>query len=207
MTTKSQIFQLADIEGERLQEVGAKIKNGAVAVIPTDTIYGIIGSALNPKTVEKIYKLRKRNSSKPMILLVDSEKQISDLGIKLSVEQISLLFKIWPNPISVVVDAPSQKLNYLHRGKRSLAFRVPHNEWLLKLLKVTGPIVAPSANFEGEDAAKNVEEARRYFRDSSEFYIDGGELKSKPSTVAKLEKSKLVVLREGAAKIPAELLK
>ena len=88
-----------------------------------------------------------------------------------------------------------------------MAFRVPNNEFLLKLLKIIGPLVAPSANFEGEDPAKNIVAAKKYFNDSVAFYIDAGELKSKPSTVVKLEKEKLTILREGAAKIPKEFLK
>lgn len=204
---KSQTFPISEINSGKLQEIGSQIKDGAVAIIPTDTIYAIAGSALNSKTVEKIYRLRKRTSSKPMIILIESEKQISDLGIDLSPEQIKILFKLWPNPISIVVDAPGQKLHYLHRGKKSLAFRMPNNEFLLRLLKITGPLVVPSANFEGEAPAKDITAAKEYFSDSVSFYIDAGELKTKPSTIVKLEKSKLKILREGAVKIPAEFLK
>lgn len=204
---KSDIFSIGEIEEKKIQELGKKIKDGEIAVIPTDTIYGIVGSALLPKTVEKIYKLRKRNSSKPMIILIESEDQISEIGVKLNQEQIKTLLSLWPNPLSIVVDIKSQKLNYLHRGMNSIAFRMPDNEFLLKLLKVSGPIVAPSANFEGEAAALTQKDAEKYFKDSVSFYIDGGELNSKPSTVAKLEEDKLKVLREGAAKIPKQFLK
>jgi len=200
----SETFNLSEIDGEKLAKIGSEIKSGKVAIIPTDTIYAISGSALLPKTVERIYNLRRRTSSKPMIILIESEKQISDLGLNLSTEQIKLLFKLWPNPLSVVVDVVSKKLHYLHRGKNSLAFRMPNNEFLLKLLKITGPLVAPSANFEGEDPAINIDAAKKYFKDSVSIYIDAGELKSKPSTVAKLERSKLKILREGAFKIPKE---
>lgn len=204
---KSQTFLLESISDSKLKSLGGQIKNGAVAVIPTDTIYGIVSTALHHAPVEKVYKLRKRTSSKPMIILVESGKQISELGIKLTLEQEEMMSKLWPAPLSIVVDADIKKLNYLHRGKKSLAFRVPDNEFLKKLLKKTGPIVAPSANFEGEDPALNAEEAKGYFNDSVAFYIDAGTLKSKPSTVAKLEDDKLVILREGAAKIPAQFLK
>lgn len=204
---KSDIFPIAEIDDKKIQKLGNKIKEGEIAVIPTDTIYGIIGSALIPKTVEKIYKLRKRNSSKPMIILIESETQILDLGIKLSPEQFKTLFSLWPNPLSIVVDIKSQKLSYLHRGMNSLAFRMPNNEFLLKLLRVSGPIVAPSANFEGEASALTQADAEKYFKDNVAFYIDGGELNSKPSTVAKLEGDKLKILREGAAKIPKQFLR
>jgi len=203
---KAQTFPLSEVTGEKLQELGSLIKSGKAAVIPTDTIYGIVGSARDVKAVERIYNLRRRNSSKPMIILIDSENQISELGVKVDSDQAKTLSKIWPNPISVVIDVVSKKLHYLHRGKNSLAFRIPNNKWLLEFLKFSGPIVAPSANFEGEAPAKNVIAAKNYFGDSVAFYIDAGNLESKPSTVAKLEKNKLVVLREGAAKILKEFL-
>ncbi len=204
---KSDIFPISEIDDRKIQELGEQIKTGAIAVIPTDTIYGIVGSALLPKTVEKIYKLRKRNSSKPMIILIESESQISDLEVKLSRDQLKTLFSLWPSPLSIVIDVKSQKLSYLHRGLNSLAFRKPDNDLLLKLVKVSGPIVAPSANFEGEPAALTQPDAEKYFDDKVAFYIDGGNLNSKPSTVAKLEGDKLKVLREGAAKIPKQFLK
>lgn len=204
---KSQTYLISDISEETLKELGNKIKDGAIAVIPTDTIYGIVSTATHHNPVEKVYKLRKRTSSKRMIILVSSEKQILELGVSLNEEQLKMLSKLWPAPLSIVVNADIKKLNYLHRGKKSLAFRMPDDEWLLKLLKITGPIVAPSANFEGEDPAFTITQAKKYFEDSVEFYIDGGTLKSKPSTVANLEDSKLTILREGAAKIPKEFLK
>jgi L-threonylcarbamoyladenylate synthase len=203
----AQIFPLSQVVDEKLKELGLLIKQGQAAVIPTDTIYGIVGSALNVKTVERIYNLRRRASSKPMIILIESEKQISELGVKLDDVQSKILSQIWPNPLSIVIDVISKKLHYLHRGKNSLAFRIPDNRWLLNLLKVTGPIVAPSANFEGEDPAKNIIAAKNYFKDSVSFYIDAGDLESKPSTVAKLDGDKLRVLREGAVKVPEQFLK
>ena len=204
---KSQTFLLEKILDSKLKLLGEQIKNGAVAVIPTDTIYGIVSTALHHSPVEKVYKLRKRTSSKPMIILIESEKQIRELGVNLTLKQEEMMSKLWPAALSIVIDADVKKLNYLHRGKKSLAFRVPDDQFLKKLLKITGPIVAPSANFEGEDPALNAEEARGYFNDSVAFYIDAGTLKSKHSTVAKLENEKLVILREGAAKIPAQFLK
>lgn len=204
---KPQTLFLKDIDSKKLNKIGLQIKDGAVAVIPTDTIYGIVGPALNPKTVEKIFKLRKRASSKPMIILIGSLDQILDLGVKITLKQKATLKKIWPGAISIVIDCKIKSLHYLHRGKKSLAFRMPNNEFLLNLLKITGPLVSPSANFEGESPALNTSSAKKYFKDSVSFYIDAGDLDSKPSTIAKLERSKLLTLREGAAKIPAQFLK
>lgn len=204
---KSQTLKLSDIHGEVFNTFANKLKDGAVAVIPTDTIYGIVGPAKNPSVVEKIYRLRKRASSKPMIILAASIDQIKGLGIKINSGQIKILNKLWPNKVSVVIDCPFKKLPYLHRGKKSLAFRLPDNKFLQNLLETTGPLVAPSANFEGEKPSEDIRGAKQYFKDNVDFYIDGGKLKSLPSTVAKLEKLNLTILREGEVKIPKEFLK
>ena len=50
-----------------------QLKNGKIGIIPTDTIYGIMGSALKPEVVEKIYSLRERSKDKPFIILISKE--------------------------------------------------------------------------------------------------------------------------------------
>lgn len=189
----------------KLKNISLNIKGGEIAVIPTDTIYGIVGSAKNPEVVEKIYRLRKRAKDKPMIILISSANQIINLGIKLTKTQLEIFKKIWPDKISIIIDAPDKNLHYLHRGKNSLAFRLPDHEFLINLLKQTGPMVAPSANFEGEKPSENIADAKKYFKDAVSIYIDAGTLKSKPSTVAVLNDSKLTLLRKGAVKIPKSL--
>ncbi len=178
------------------------LKNGGVGIIPTDTIYGIVGSALNKKAVEKIYQLRKRSLDKPFIILIFSINDLKKFDIKLTQKQEEFLQKIWPNPISVVLSCPNKRFTYLHRAKFSLAFRMPKDKNLLKILKETGPLVAPSANFEGEKPAENILEAKQYFKDQVSFYVDKGEIKSKPSTLLSINgQGTLTVLREGSWKI------
>lgn len=177
------------------------LKNGGVAVIPTDTIYGIVGSALNPQTVEEIYRLRKRAKDKPMIILISSLKDLKFFDIKLNDAQRNFLQKNWPNPLSVVLPVKAEKFKYLHRGTNSLAFRMPKNENLLKILKEVGPLVAPSANFEGEKPAENISEAKKYFGDIVVIYLDGGQISSEPSTLITWEDNSIKILRQGSFKI------
>lgn len=172
------------------------LESNQIFVIPTDTIYGIVGSALNPEIVEKIYKLRKRTPSKPMVILISSFDDLKKFNINLNDEQNRLLQKIWPNPVSVIMPIEDPRFEYLHRGKKSLSFRMPKSKWLQNVLKASGPLVAPSANFEGEKPADTIDEARKYFGDSVE-YIDGGALISKPSTLIEFEGDEIKILREG----------
>lgn len=199
-----------DLSFTNTEQIVKLLQMGKIGVMPTDTIYGIVGSALNPKTVEEIYTLRSRDSSKPMIILISSLDDLKKFDITLTKAQKDFLNKIWPNPVSVILPCPKEQFLYLHRGKRSLAFRIPDNELLLEILKKSGSLVAPSANFEKEKSAETIVQAKAYFKDKVSFYceatsssyVDGGQLRSKPSTIIQLyEDGTRIVLRQGCFKI------
>lgn len=172
------------------------LKKGGIGVMPTDTIYGLLGSALKEKTVERIYRVRKREKTKPFIILIS---QISDLiifGVRLATFQKNLLKKFWPGKVSLIFDCPLKKFQYLHRGKKSLAFRLPKPRWLRRVLKITGPLVAPSANLAGEKPATTIEEAKKYFGKKVDFYCDGGKIEGKPSAIIDIRKKKIKIIRK-----------
>lgn len=198
---KKQMKVFKKFNGEAVKCIG----RGGVGIIPTDTIYGMVGSALLKKAVEKIYRLRRRNPKKPPIILISGIKDLKLFCVKLDKKTAGAIRKLWPGKVSVVlpldVNRKTQiaKWDYLHRGVKTLAFRVPACARLRKFLEKTGPLVAPSANPEGKDPAKNIEEAVKYFRNEVDFYIDGGTLSSKPSTLVAFDKKGgIKVLREGA---------
>jgi L-threonylcarbamoyladenylate synthase len=183
--------------------VTALLKNGAVGVMPTDTLYGLVGSALEKKTVERIYRLRKRNLKKPMIILIASLRDLGSFGVGLSAREKKILKKVWPGKVSVILRCPSKKFTYLHRGLKTLAFRMPASARLRMLLEKTGPLVAPSANFEGEPPSRTIAEAKRYFGENVEFYGNARRMSSKPSTLISIDKKGgIVVLRRGAGRVP-----
>jgi len=175
---------------------------GGIGVLPTDTLYGVVGRALDKKTVERIYALRKRDLKKPMIVLISSVGDLKMFGIVLNGAQKKTLSTIWSGKVSVVLSCKNKKFEHLHRGKDTLAFRFPDDAELVALLKKTGPLVAPSANKSGREPAVTYLEARKYFAEEVDFYVDSGKLKSKPSTLVELDNDgHLKVLREGVVKI------
>ena len=105
--------------------------NGGIGVMPTDTIYGIIGRALNEKTVERIYTIRKRMPSKPMIILISSFDDLKLFDVYPNKKTETKLNEIWPGKVSVVLPLENnfaqEKFYYLHRGTNTLAFRLPAN--------------------------------------------------------------------------------
>ncbi|MFZ3054957.1 MAG: L-threonylcarbamoyladenylate synthase [Minisyncoccales bacterium] len=173
------------------RQTGKEIKEGKIGVIPTDTIYGIVCSAFDKKNVEKIYELRKRDLKKPMIVLISSLKDLELFNIKIDKKTAD---KYWPGKTSIIL--PVKKFEYLHRGKKSLAFRLPKDENLIQILKVSGPIIAPSANIEGKEPATTIDEAKKYFGENVNFYLNFGKLKSKPSKIISLIEGKVEVIRK-----------
>ena len=178
------------------------LKNGRVGILPTDTIYGIVGSALRPAAVQRIYLLRERNPKKPMIILIGSVRDLVRFGVAGNASTRQILRNVWPGTVSVVLPiAPRRRaarrtFRYLHRGTNTLAFRLPKPAWLRSLLKTTGPLVAPSANFEGEPPSRTIARAKRYFGDRVDFYVDMGRSASKPSRLLRIENGAVIVLRK-----------
>ncbi len=187
------------------KEVKDKLRKGAVGVIPTDTLYGIVANALHEHSVERVYKARKRTPTKPMIILLPGMSYLKKFGVFLSPQLTRIVKRFWPGKISIIFPVPRGSFSYLHRGRNSLAFRVPDNPRILKVLQRTGPLVAPSANVEGSKPAATVKEAFDYFDDAIDFYVDSGRLYGKPSTLISFPSDhEVVVLREGS--IPAKTI-
>jgi L-threonylcarbamoyladenylate synthase len=174
------------------EEIINHLKSGHIGILPTDTLYGLVGSALRPETVERIYSVKSRDPQKLMITLISD---ISDLekfyNISLEAKSYTLLASLWPGKVSVI----------LPHGNKTPSFRVPDNEELRNILKETGPLVAPSANPEGSPPATTIEEAKNYFGSSVDFYVDKGKLEGEPSTLIELWNGMVTVVRQGAVVI------
>lgn len=183
------------------------LKHGGTGVIPTDTIYGVVASAWSEKAVERVYKVLKRNSKKPFIILISSIGDLSLFNIKLDNDIRNIIKKLWPGKVSIILPVISKKFQYLHRGAKTLAFRVPKKPSLIKILKKTGPLVSTSTNPEGRKPAETIVEARKYFGNLVDFYVNGSKLSSKPSTLLKVGDGKASIIRQGAFKVSKSLLK
>lgn len=174
-------------------------KPAAIGIIPTDTLYGLAARAEDTAAVARLYGLKKREQ-KPGTLIAASLEQLEKLGLKH--RYLKAVEEFWPGPVSVVIAAADPQLAYLHQGKMSLAVRIPDDTELRQLLDQTGPLLTSSANHPGESVAATIQQAKKYFGDEVDFYIDGGDLTGRqPSTVIRIVDDAVEVLRAGAAKI------
>jgi L-threonylcarbamoyladenylate synthase len=183
------------------RKISEIIKKGGVGVLPTDTLYGIVGSAFSKIAVDKIYDLKSRSERKSLIILISSIDDLKKFGVEITETAEKFIKKYWPGKVSIVFPFHNPKLFYLDKMNGTLAFRLPKKGDLINLIKETGPLVAPSANPEGVTPAEDIDEARAYFDDKIDFYVDGGKIESEPSTLVKIDGDKIEILREGATKI------
>lgn len=176
------------IRKNSLKEVISILKNGGVGVLETDTLYGLVGSVFNKKTILRIYHLKKRDLKKPFIILINDLNDLKKFQVKIDKRQKNFLKRIWPGEFSVIFKCPFKKFFYLHRGRESLAFRIPAKRNLRKILKEVGPLVAPSANLEGKKPATTLKEAYFYFKDKVDFYYGQKDLKNRPSLLIEIKR-------------------
>lgn len=165
------------------------LKKGGVGVLLTDTLYGLVGQALDKMAVTRIKRLKKRSRGKPFIILISSLKDLEKFGLKIDKKTEGFLKTIWPGPVSVALTP-------------KLSFRLPKNKELVEIIKKTGPLIAPSANPEGAPPANSLTEARNYFNDKIDFYLPTRKKPNQqPSTLIKIKNNQITILREGRTKI------
>lgn len=158
------------LEPTSRSELAQLLRGGGVAVLRTDTIYGIVAKADSKEAVGRVYAIKGRTPTKSPIVLIARPEDMFDAIAK---DHIGIIKGLWPGKNSIIfpsVNAPE----WIRRGNDSVAYRVPADDDLRALLKETGPLIAPSANPEGEVPAMNIDEAVSYFGDKVDRYIDGG---------------------------------
>jgi len=175
------------------------LRPGAIGVIPTDTVYGLVARADDQAAAARLYQAKDREG-KPGTIIAATLEQLENLGLKH--RYLKAVEQFWPGAVSVIIPSTDPKLAYLHQGKMSLAVRIPAGAELQKLLEQTGPLLTSSANPAGQPMAVNIGQARDYFGDKVDFYIDGGDLSHhQPSTIIRIVDDAIEVLRLGAVKI------
>jgi len=175
------------------------LKSGKIAVLPTDTLYGLVGSAFDKTTIGSIESLKGDTSKRTgYIVLLEKAADVEKFGALLTVAEKNVFESLWPGPFSIVVKVNSNAYDYLTHTDE-IAFRVPNNSELRDLLSKTGPLVAPSANPTGMPPARNIDEAKAYFGGKVDMYIDGGNKSEvRASTLLRIHNnSDIEVLRMG----------
>lgn len=178
------------------------LKNGGVAIFPTDTVYGI-GTLPEKKYVEKIYKIKKRDFSKKIIALISDKKVLPELINETSenIKKIeNILTKYWPGELTVIFRANQNFTKNFDENMATIGIRIPKNEIALEIIKNAGGVLlTTSANISGENAVTKIEDLNEELAKNVDIIVpnENMELTGKPSTIVKYEDGKLTLLRQG----------
>jgi L-threonylcarbamoyladenylate synthase len=173
---------------------------GKVFVYPTDTIYGFGANPFNEEAVKRIDDIKRRESGKMYILLINSiETLLKYIEIK-SEKHLDFFLSIWPNPVSIVLTLNSRTSEIF--GVRTAAFRIPNNRFCLHLTsELQMPLISTSVNRSGENPLlePSMIENEFYSEVDAIFYSNKKAI-HQASTLIDLSDSEPVLLREGKIK-------
>jgi L-threonylcarbamoyladenylate synthase len=171
------------------------LAGGGVAIVPCDTIYGIVGIA--PATEERIGRIKGRSGGKPLLRLIGGESWI---GRYAEASMPAPLRRYWPGPLTVVFPA---------RGGGTVALRVPEDAWLRRLLHALDePLASTSVNLEGEPPLADIARIVERFESKVDLVVDGGDRPDAiASTLLDVTAVPWRVLRQGAVRIPEGILR
>jgi L-threonylcarbamoyladenylate synthase len=176
------------------------LKQGGVIVYPTDTIYGLGCLASNSKAIKKIKAIKKREASKPLLVLVSSLAMVKKY-CHLSRNKELVLKDIWQEarPTSVILEHRNLLSKELVDKHDGLAVRLPKSDFLLKIVRrIKEPLVSTSFNLSGEPVLNRVDNLHFNWskNEAPNLIVDGGVLKNKASKLLDLRGDKILILRK-----------
>ncbi len=175
------------------------LRAGGLVAFPTETVYGLGADASNPAAVGKIFAVKGRPSSHPVIVHVADAVQLASWAREVPEAARSLAKKFWPGPLTVILKRARGVSKSVTGGQDTVALRVPSHPVAQQLLRrFGGGIAAPSANRHGRVSATTADHVRREFGAAVECVLDGGEADvGIESTIIDLSGAAAALLRPG----------
>ena len=174
------------------------LADGALVVLPTDTVYGLAADAFSPEAVQRLLDAKGRTRQMPPPVLIGAASTLDALVEDVPSWLRALTEELWPGPLTVVCRQQPSLVWDLGETHQTVAVRMPDDARTLALLRQSGPLAVSSANRTGEPAATTVDDAERMLGESVAVYLDGGPSRGGvASTILDVTGSVPRVLREG----------
>ena len=185
----------ADEEG--IQYAATVIREGGVAIYPTETVYGLGCAPSDPDATKRILQIKQR-ADKPLPLICSSI-EVARKIVQFNTTAEKLAEKFWPGPLMLVLPKKMDYPIYVTLGKKTLGIRVPGSEVSRRLARLSaGVIVSTSANKSGGNPPLTAQEAINQIGKEVDVVVDGGPCLGKlPSTVLDLSGSEMWIVRSG----------
>ena len=175
------------------------INQGGTVIFPAKCLYGIAADPFNPKAVERVFAIKMRPETNPILLLIDGRDDLEGLVKEIPPEAVVLMDRFWPGDVTIVFEASDRLPRALtaHTGK--IGVRMPQHPVARALVRHLGrPVTGTSANFSGAMGASRIQDIPQALVDRVDLVLDAGELKGgSGSTVVDVTGQQVRVLREG----------
>ena len=183
---------------DRVKRAVEILADDGVIIYPTDTVYGIGCSIYSKKGIERIRRIKGRDSTKHFSILCADLKDLSRYARNVSNSAYKLMRKILPGPYTVVLQASREIPRLMQSKKKTIGIRVTENPICQSIVELLGqPIVTTSANPSSEAPSVNPYLIDDWCGHLVDLIIDGGDLDSLPSTVIDLSAEPPLLLRAG----------
>jgi len=185
------------------EAAGVLLKGGLVA-FPTETFYGLGANALDAAAVRRIFEVKGRPESKPLLVLVDSVRMAESLVKEIPAAALALMARYWPGPLTLVFRSASRLPEELTAGTGTVGIRMSRNPVGFELVRAAGvPVTAPSANLSGEKPPTTAADVGRMLSGKIDLILDGGPTTGGlPSTILDVTVTPVKVIRPGALELP-----
>ncbi len=184
--------------------IDALIK-GELVAIPTETVYGLAGNALNEQVVSKIFQLKNRPTCNPLILHTHSIDEVLKYVQHMPPMALKLAEVFWPGPLTLLLPKKPNILHSVTSGSHLVAVRIPSHPLTLSLLRqLDFPLVAPSANPYTRISPTSAKMVDDYFGNDLSIILDGGTCtKGIESTIVGFHDDTPIIYRQGAISVDA----
>lgn len=187
-------------DGQGLSAALAQLRAGAIIAFPTDTVYGVGGSALNRTAVLQVFGAKHRSPTVPLPVLLADIAQLATITTRVSALAQEIAHACWPGALTLVLPAAAHLPPELLAGSSTVAVRIPAHEPLRALIRAFGqPLAGTSANLHGQPAPNNAQAVQAQLGGRIPLILDGGPSgDDQPSTILDLSGAVPRVLRHGA---------
>jgi L-threonylcarbamoyladenylate synthase len=191
-----------DPQGDEIEKIAACLLGGGIALLPTDTVYGLAVHPAFPDSIERLFRLKQRSRSRQLPVMIASEDELAGLGVRVTAAAGRLLrSSLVPGALTVVLGFGGGLVPRWLAGREEVAIRIPDDDRMLAVLRRTGPLLVTSANLHGTATPESLADALAQLDGRPDLAIDGGTLNTVPSTLVNCRRDPPAVEREGA--IPA----
>ena len=186
-------------KGLNIEKAATLIKEGGMVVFPAKCLYGLAVDAFNPEAVSRIFKVKQRPPSNPILVLISDVSWLGQLVAKVPTAAQAIMEGFWPGDVTLVFEAGPDLPRVLTAATGKIGVRLPQHPVARALVKAVGiPVTGTSANISGENGCCTVEELDCRLLQRVDMVLDAGTLKGgKGSTVVDVTQFPPKVLRQG----------